>query len=73
MQILAFMRKNFDVWSNKMKNFLYSKNLRNFVEFGFEDSRDEANDALRLYFIQESLDDSYLFQNCKNKHIFGKF
>ena len=62
MKRLNFIGNNFDIWSNKMKNFLKSENLWNFVEFGLEDPRDEANDPLAFYFIQQCLDDSIFFK-----------
>lgn len=61
-QRLIFTGKDFDTWSNKIRNFLNSEGLWNFVENRFEDSLDEAKDALALYLIQQSLDVSILFK-----------
>ena len=44
------------------EEFLNSKGLWYFVENGFEDSQDEAKDALALYIIQQSLDVSIIFK-----------
>ena len=52
MQSLIFIGNDFDAWSNKIKSFLKSANLWNFVENGFEDSQYEAKDAFALYIIQ---------------------
>ena len=62
MQSLIFTEKDFDAWSSKMKSFLKSANLWNFVENGFDDPRDEAKDVLALYLIQQSLDASIFFR-----------
>ena len=58
MQSLIFIGNNFDAWLSKIKSFLKSANLWNFVENGFENPQDEATNALALYLIQQSLDDS---------------
>ena len=61
MQSLIFTGKDFDAWSSKIKSFLKSANLWNFVENGVENPQDEAKDALALYIIQQSLDVSIFF------------
>jgi hypothetical protein len=62
MQSLIFTGKNFDAWSRKVKTFLKSKNVWNFVKNGFDNPRDEARDALALYLIQQSLGVSIIFE-----------